>query len=123
MKTLIVFISLIVVFSMFLSYLTDMNEYMQNQKLLKMLAEDCACAGALTIENNQIDRDRALNEAKRIIASSKLFPDGSISISSCEITKDGKGFKIELTCEEDDYFKLPFIKEVKIRRISEYAWE
>ncbi len=49
MKTLIVFVSMLIVFLMFFSYLTDMNEYMQAQRLLKMLAEDCACAGALTV--------------------------------------------------------------------------
>ncbi len=125
MKVLIVFLSLLLVFSMALSYAEDMHGYMRAQRLLKMLAEDCAEAGALTIDekSEMIDAGKALAAAEEILISSAMFPSGSVYISSYEVTREGKGFKLCLLYAADDFFRLPFIDISSVSRISEYAWE
>ena len=124
MKVFIVFLALVLVFSMYLVYLQDMNSYIQDQKLLKMLAEDCAEAGALTIDERteRIDKSQAIKAASEILRSSRIFPKGSIAISSCRVTEDGRGFEVELTYKVV-FFRLPFIEVSEMRRVSEYVWE
>ena len=125
MKVFIVFAALLMVFSMFLSFETDMNEYMQDQNLLKMLTEDCAEAAALTIDERTgtIDREKALKAAEEILRSSSLFPYGKVSIDSFDISGGGKGCTVYLVLETEDFFRLPFIEIKKMRRMSEYVWE
>ena len=125
MKVFIVFLALIVIFSMFLSYLQDTDRYMQYQKLLKMLSEDCAEAGALTIDpkTGVISGGRAFEAASEILESSSLFPRGSVSVESASVTCGGKGFEVCLIYSGEDLFRLPFINITEIRRASEYVWE
>ncbi len=110
---------------MALSYVQDMHGYMLAQRLLKMLAEDCAEAGALTIDekSGMIDEGKALAAAEEILISSALFPSGSVYISSYEVTHEGRGFKVCLLYMAGDFFRLPFIDISSVSRISEYAWE
>jgi hypothetical protein len=125
MKLFIVFLSLLSIFSMLLVYTADMNTYIQDQKLLKMLSEDCAEAGALTIDekSEKIDRDKAYEAASELLYSSLLFPKDSVSIESSAVTEEGKGFEICLSLKKEDWFRLPFIDIFEIRSLSEYVWE
>ncbi|MBO4818817.1 MAG: hypothetical protein J5528_01650 [Firmicutes bacterium] len=125
MKVFIVFLALLIVFSMYLSYICDLDIYMQDQRLLKMLAEDCAEAGALTIDEKRerIDKDKADEAALEMLSSSGIFPYGTVSIESSSVTDDGRGFELCLVLQKDDWFRLPFINIGSMKRISEYVWE
>ena len=125
MKILIVFCALLKVFSVFLSYSADMNTYMRIQYDLKILAEDCAEAGALTIDETagKIDAKTALTAALEILNSSGSFPAGSVSIESYEVTDEGRGFSLCLLFSCDDIFRLDFISVTSVRRMSGYVWE
>ena len=125
MKLFIVFLSLLTIFSMLIVYTADMNAYIQDQKLLKMLSEDCAEAGALTIDekSEKIDRDKACEAASELLHSSLLFPKDSVSIESSAVTEEGRGFEICLSLKKEDWFRLPFIDIFEIRSLSEYVWE
>ena len=125
MKVFIVFLALLTVFSMFLSYTVDLDVYMRDQRLLKILAEDCAEAGALTIDekSEKIDKEKADEAALEMLSNSGLFPFGSVSIESSSVTDDGRGYELCLLLEKEDYFRLPFIDIGSIKRISGYVWD
>ena len=125
MKVFIVFLALLMVFSMFLVYRQDMIRYMQVQKLLKFLAEDAAEAGALCIDvkDRKIDGIKAVDAAEEIIAASSLFPEGSVRITSWNITRDGLGFYLALEYSSEDLFRSVFTDIRTVSRSSEYAWE
>ena len=124
MKVLIVFCAFLIVFSMALSYIQDMNACVQAQRLLQILAEDCAEAGALTIDDKtgEIKKDAAFAAASEILSSSGLFPSGSVSVEYFGVTRGGNGFEISLVYYAD-FFRLPFMDIKEIRRSSEYVWE
>ena len=125
MKVFIVFCAILMIFSAFLSFQRDMDIYIQDQKLLKMLSEDCAEAAALTLDDERgvIYHDRALSAAEEIVSLSDLFPYGKVSIEYIEISSEGKGCIVCLRLEVDDFFSLPFIEIGSMIRISEYVWE
>ena len=124
MKIFIVFLALVLVFSMFLSYVQDMNVYMQVQRHLKTLSEDCAEAGALTIDRYAagIDREEAVKAAGEILSSSALFPPGTVDLEQAEVTAGGRGFCVTLRYERA-FFRLPYIDITSVSRTSEYVWE
>ena len=123
MKVLIVFSAFLMIFSMFMVYTADMNKYISIQKDLKSLAEDCAEAGALTIDENtqMIDKKEADKSAEAILSGSVF--GGSVVIERSGLTKDARGYELTLLLTSKDIFRLPFLTITEIRRTSEYAWE
>jgi len=116
---------MLLIFSLALAFTMDLSSYMQKQKLLKILAEDCAEAGALCIDERSanIDRQTALRAAEKILNSSDLFPKGTAEIESLEITEGGKGVRVRLVYKEEGMLG-PFLPGISsISRISEYVWE
>ena len=124
MKIYIIFVAFLLIFSMLLCYVEDMNDYVRLQVDLKALAEDCACAGALTVNKKGVIKEKTARKyAQTVISESNMFKDGSISIEKSSVTKDGRGYSIELVYECGELFRLPFLSVTSVRRASEYAWE
>lgn len=125
MKIFIVFTAFLLVFSMLLVYGADVNGYMLLQKHLKALAEDCAEAGALTIDpaSAVIDRNKADEAAADILTESKMFKDGSVTVRDSAVTKSGRGYSVTLRLDCGELFRLDFLSKKSIERTSEYAWE
>ena len=125
MKVFIVFGAFFMVFSMLLVFNSDMDKYVQDQRLLKMLAEDCSEAGALTFDmkTKSIDAGKAFEAAQEILSLSDLLPGRETEIEEYEVTENGRGFRITLCSRGEDCFRLPFINIYEIRRASEYVWE
>lgn len=124
MKTYIVFTALLLVFTMFLVFSQDMNRYIRIQVDLKALADDCANAGALCIdETGSIDAEKAKSAAMQIIAESSQFPDGKVWIKGYTASKNKRGFRIRLVYSCGELFRLPFLSAKSVSRLSEYTWE
>lgn len=125
MKELIVFIAFVLIFSMCLVFCSDMTKYMRLQRELKVLAEDCAEAGALTIdeETELIDPMNALDAALDILKGSRLFDASELCVKDSGVSRGGKGFYITLELQADSTFRSGLFGEKSIVRHAEYAWE
>lgn len=98
---------------------------MRLQRELKTLAEDCAEAGALTIneETELIDPVDSLEAAREILFLSHMFDTSALSIKDSGISREGKGFYITLELQAGKAFRSVFFDEKKLVRRAEYAWE
>ena len=148
MKTFIVFLALMLVFTAFLSYTSDMGRYVQLQNHLKALAEDCACGCSLFADEDEysegrlvIDEDSAQRYASFItreaVQSMPPLAKGHVS-ASVMIYDDAKGYDgseaygfvsglpgtvVTLTYTGPDMFRLPFLTVTDITRTAVYQWE
>ena len=133
MDTFIVVVALVMVFCCFLAFGTDMQEWMSLQKMLKVLAEDCAEYAALCIDEERsvsegrivIDRERAQEAAERLCAISeirRLFP-GTESLEPELTFPDDAKAEVRVVWRGEGLFRS--IKPVKkeAARKAAYGWE
>lgn len=148
MKTFIVFLALILVFTSFLCYTSDLDRYVKLQNHLKALAEDCACGSSLFADENEysegrlvIDESSALRYTdfltREAVRNMPPLADGHIS-AKVTIYDDAKGYEgaaaygfksglpgavVTLTYSGHDMFRLPFLKVTQVTRTAVYQWE
>ncbi len=147
MKTLILFMAFMLLFTGFLVYRDDMELYMRMQDSLKRLAEDCAAGGSLATDRDRyalgklcIDSRSAQDISAVLIAKAReksMFSRGRID-SSMVIFDDDKGYDgiesfglsagrpavaVTLTYSGPDIFRLPFLKAASFTRTAVYQWE
>ncbi len=147
MKVFLMFMAFMLLFTGFLVYSSDLSLYMQMQRSLKDLSEDCAAAGSLVIERDQygmglleVDEDAARQLSAILIGKARekpMFSSGSIE-SSMKIYDDVKGYEgiedlglsagrpavlVTLVYSGPDIFRLRFLKKSRITRSSVYQWE
>ena len=148
MKTFIVFLALLLVFTSFLCYTSDMDRYVKLQNHLKALAEDCACGCTLFADENEYSEGRLVideNSACRYtdflireaVRNMPPLADGKVS-ADITIYDDAKGYEgaaaqgfrsglpgavVTLVYTGPDMFRLPFLKVTKVTRTAVYQWE
>jgi len=131
MKVFLVFLALAVVFSGLLIFSSDMREYMILQSRLKILAEDCAHAAALCIDEAasaasgsvQIDIERGQAAAERLLESSDLLDAFGSAEVSIRIRFESPGcVRAELNWRGRDMFRLAYIEKKEAARSAAYEW-
>lgn len=148
MKAFIIFLALMILFTSFLSYTSDLERYVKLQNHLKALAEDCACGSSLFADENEyaegrlvIDEKSALNYTDFLTREAVLnmppLAEGSIN-AEVKIYDDAKGYDgaavygfksglpgtvVTLTYTGPDMFRLPFLTLTEVTRTAVYQWE
>ncbi len=135
MRTFIVSLSVLLLFSSFVIYGSDMNSYMQLQRELKAAAEECAGGGALMLDDRSfaegrimIDEQAAQAYAERVLQSTYItcppLKHGSLSVSARLLSDDSIEMTVTYTADEGyDLFRLPFLTRTTVTRSAAYAWE
>ena len=135
MKVFIVFTALVLVFTTAFVFVSDMNGYVQLQKHMKALAEECAAGGALQLEEEPysdgeivINITDAQRYAEQIIHTSKISSTplsfGNLSVSVELVSPDAITAEVTFTANpEYDIFRLPFLSVKTVSRSALYAWE
>lgn len=133
MKVFIVFLALVMVFSAALIFTSDIAEYVRLQKRLKVLAEDCAEAAALCIDQKASESSgslvidlsrgrRAAEELCRKAADSGGF--GRNAQISVKISPYGRlGVRADLVFTGRDLFRLAFLRLETFSRSAAYEWK
>lgn len=147
MKTFIVFLALILVFTSFLCYTTDLGSYVKLQSHLKALAEDCALGSSLFADEHEYAEGRlVIDEASamrytdfltreavntmpplgkgRITADLTIFDDakGYEGAAAYGFTSGLPGAVVTLTYSGPDLFRLPFLTVTEVKRTAVYQW-
>ena len=131
MKVFVVFLAIMIIFCGLFIFESDMSRYMRLQKDLKLLAEDCAEAAALCIDEVRssrtgkpvIDLDKGRKAALRLLDSSALLkPYGG----KAEVTVSPEGdlrVSAEIKWNGPDIFRLSFIEVCSAHRKAAYEWK
>ncbi len=122
MKTFLVFLAFLIVFSACLVYQSDSNNYMLLQKWLKATAEEAAAGGALMIDDKSYEEKRYIinfTDASRYVlftakyAKSNISPlkNGSLGVTTWRLSDT----QIKAVVSWQSFngyrlFRLPFIK-------------
>ena len=133
MDTFLVVLALVLVFVCAFAFTADMNRAMQLEKKLKVLAEDCAEAAALCIDESasvsegKIIVDLAAGQTAAEILCSlsdicRLFPQTSSLKVRVEQEESG-AVAAEVSWEGGDLFRLAGIKKTQASRKAAYAWD
>jgi len=96
-KTLIVFLAMLIVLSSFLVFVEDSDNYLKLQKSLKALAEECAAGGALFFDDSSTEDQyivdiESANEYANYIVSNYRTTLRCLSSSCGEITVSTSAF-------------------------------
>lgn len=137
MKTFIIFLSLLIINITFVSYQSDLGNYMRLQKNLKALSEDCAAGAALYFDEESYGEGSYVfnyNECEKfvyyILNESNLSSQykSKAILHFIEYEDDALGYKkeeipsvtVKLVLETKDLFRLPFMKVKNVTRKSQY---
>ena len=135
MKVFIVFTALVLVFAAAFVYVSDMNSYVQLQRHMKALAEECSAGGALLFTEEAysdgeiiISQPDAQRFAEQIIQTSKISSTplsfGNLSVSAELVSPDAIKATVFYTADPGrDIFRLPFLSVTTVSRSALYAWE
>ncbi|MCF0150502.1 MAG: hypothetical protein HUJ80_03735 [Firmicutes bacterium] len=146
MKTFLVFLALVLLFTGFLVYTADLSFYLRLQSELKTAAEECADAAALMSDSRLlgegllvIDPAGALQVVSVLAKDAReRFPAGGSISFDLQLFDDEKGYEgcralgieegrpaayVCLTYTGDDLFRLPSIRCCQIVRSAVYQWE
>ena len=133
MDTFIVVVALVLVFSCFLAFGTDMQAWMSLQKKLKVLAEDCAEYAALCIDEDRsiaagriiIDRTKAEEAAARLCELSdikRLFPGTESLTAELSFPDDSKA-EVRIVWRGEGPFRSIQYERKEAARKAAYGWE
>ena len=131
MKVFLVFLALLILFSGALVFAEDSRNFMMLQKRLKVLAEECAEAAAMCIDEEEsalqgkvcIDMRRGQAAAEELLARSgylKGFGSAELSVSVSDY--GSTGVRAEVVWRGEDLMRLSFIKKQKAARTAAYEW-
>ena len=131
MKVFLVFLALLILFSGALVFAEDSRNFMMLQKRLKVLAEECAEAAAMYIDEEEsalqgkvcIDMRRGQAAAEELLARSgylKGFGSAELSVSVSDY--GSTGVRAEVVWRGEDLMRLSFIKKQKAARTAAYEW-
>jgi|GEM_PF-6532350 len=135
MRTFIIFLAFLLIFTSFTVYAADMNDYMQLQAELKAVAEECAGGGALQLAPESFDEGRVIISqrdaqlyAEKVLAetfiSSPPLKHGSLSASAVLLSDESIEVTVTYTADEGyDLFRLPFLSKKTAARRAAYRWE
>ena len=133
MKILIVLLALVIVFCGSAVFEGDITRYIQLQKTLKTLAEDCAEAAALCIDETAsaeagrpvIDLKRGKAAAEKILENTGVLDKlGANAQVELVISSEGQsGVGVRLIWKGPDIFRLSFIRKNTAERSAAYEWQ
>lgn len=131
MKVFLVFLALMIVFAGVFAYAEDSLRFMMLQKRLKVLAEECAEAAALCVDEEEsavrgrvcIDIRRGQAAAERLLSGSnylKIFGKAQpgVKVSGFGIS----GVRAEVIWRGEDIMRLSFINKQQAARTAAYEW-
>ena len=133
MDTFLVVLALVMVFVCAFAFTTDMSLSMHLEKKLKVLAEDCAEAAALCIDENAsraqgkvvVDMaagQKAAEELCRLSDIFKLYPQ--TTALSVRVEQEPSGaVAAEVRWRGRDLFRLAGIKKTQAAQKAAYAWD
>ena len=148
MKTFIVFLALLIVFTSFLSYTSDLDRYVKLQNHLKALAEECALGSSLFADEDEYSEGRLVIDeisaqeytgflTREAVLIMPPLEKGSLS-AEVKIYDDAKGYEgaaeygfisglpgvvVTLTYTGPDMFRLPFLEITEVTRTAVYQWQ
>ena len=129
MKVLLVFMALLSLNLMFLTYQSDMNQYNRQQALLKSVAEECAAGAALFFDEEEFslgflkfNREESEKYVNHILSQRFHEPfQVSYEIDYCEYPDTQRpGVAVTLTLTGTDWFRLGFLSVKEIKRKAFY---
>ena len=131
MKVFLVFLALMIVFSGAFVFAEDSLRFVLLQKRLKVLAEECAEAAAMCIDEERsaqdgqvrIDLNRGQAAAQEVLKRTdylKIFGKAELRVS---ISAYGSsGVRAEVVWRGEDLMRLSFIKKQQAARTAAYEW-
>jgi len=133
MKIFMVFVALLLVFTVSFTFAADINRYSEMQKSLKYMAEECACGAALMTDAQmasygyiEIDEEAAekycTDICNTLAQRQSCFSGGTVSISKVTIGKQYAAVGLTYT-QSASIFRLPWLDVKSLSREAEYIWE
>jgi len=135
MRTFIIFLAIMLLFTSFTVYAADMNDYIQLQTHMKAVAEECAAGGALQLAPESFDEGRmiislddAQSYAVKVLDETYItgppLKHGSLSASAVLLSDDCIEVTVTYTADPGyDIFRLPFLSKTSAVRRAAYRWE
>lgn len=135
MKPFIVFLAVLMMFSMCFSYAGDYQMYMAEDAALKAEAEECAATAALELDPRAFAEGEVRIDPSRAEAAANSHfdyylahqcrvkvKDAQIEVVTGNLPSNMASVTVYLYLETEDIFRLSFLRVEKLCRMSTYEY-